>query len=73
MTRRACARSTTYRGASGGDRGAFDGPLSRWRDDVLTVVVEHGMNAGAGEDHDRQLTVFAEELVPLVREALATI
>ncbi|MGW4057739.1 LLM class flavin-dependent oxidoreductase [Amycolatopsis sp. NPDC004747] len=59
----------------GADRGAFHGPLSRWRDDVVTTVVEHGMNGivfWPGDDHERQMSVFAEELVPLVREDLAT-
>ena len=56
-----------------GDRGAFDGPASRWRDDVLTTVSEHGMNGivfWPAEDHERQLSVFAEEVVPLVRAEL---
>ncbi|MCF6421346.1 MULTISPECIES: LLM class flavin-dependent oxidoreductase [Amycolatopsis] len=59
----------------GADRGAFHGPLSRWRDDVVTSITEHGMNGivfWPGDDHERQLEIFAEELVPLVREDLAT-
>ncbi|GAA4707845.1 hypothetical protein GCM10023215_56170 [Pseudonocardia yuanmonensis] len=40
------------------------------------AVVEHGMDGivfWPGEDHDRQLSVLAEELVPIVREELAKI
>ena len=57
-----------------GDTGPFDGPLTRWRDEVLQVVVEHGMNGivfWPAEDYERQVDVFAEELVPLVRQELA--
>jgi alkanesulfonate monooxygenase SsuD/methylene tetrahydromethanopterin reductase-like flavin-dependent oxidoreductase (luciferase family) len=56
-----------------GDRGPFDGSLGRWRDDVLEAVATHGMNGivfWPAEDPERQLRVFAEELVPLVRDAL---
>jgi alkanesulfonate monooxygenase SsuD/methylene tetrahydromethanopterin reductase-like flavin-dependent oxidoreductase (luciferase family) len=58
-----------------GDRGPFDGPAQRWLDEVTTAVLEHGMNAVVfwpTSDHERQLTLFAEELVPELRQQFAT-
>ncbi|WP_433803796.1 LLM class flavin-dependent oxidoreductase [Actinomycetospora sp. CA-084318] len=55
------------------DRGPFDGPPARWRDDIRIALTEHGMNGivfWPCEDHERQLQVFADELVPLVRQDL---
>ncbi|MFJ8114133.1 LLM class flavin-dependent oxidoreductase [Streptomyces sp. NPDC096132] len=55
-------------------RGAFRGPVDQWVDHILEIHREHGMNGFAywpDEDHDRQLSVFAREVAPAAREALA--
>lgn len=56
-----------------GSDGPFAGPVAQWRDDLLTTLLDKGMNAAVfwpAEDHDRQVAVFAEEVLPLVRAEL---
>ncbi|MFE1879306.1 LLM class flavin-dependent oxidoreductase [Streptomyces diastatochromogenes] len=56
-------------------RGDFHGPVGQWVEQITQVHREHGMNGFAywpDEDHERQLGVFAHEVVPAVRQALAT-
>lgn len=55
-------------------RGAFDGPVEQWVDQIAELYREYGMNGFSywpNEDHDRQLSVFAREVVPAAREAVA--
>lgn len=50
----------------------FRGPAQQWADQ-LVALVDQGMNGfvfWAEDDHDRQASAFAEEVVPRVREAL---
>ncbi|MEV4452187.1 LLM class flavin-dependent oxidoreductase [Streptomyces mirabilis] len=57
--------------ASGGD---FHGPVGQWVEQITQVCLEYGMNGFAywpKRDHGRQLSVFAHEVVPAVRKALA--
>lgn len=51
----------------------FAGSAAQWADEITRLVTEHGMNGFAywpDDDHDRQLAVFADEVVPRVREQL---
>lgn len=57
------------------DRSAqpFVGPVDSWVDLLVAATTEHGMNGYVfwpGEDRERQLALFAQEVVPAVREAL---
>lgn len=56
-----------------GDRDSFYGPVQRWVDTLTTLYAEHQMNTFVywpSGDRERQSHVFAEEVVPAVREAL---
>lgn len=49
------------------------GSVDQWVDLIAGLVTDHGMNGFSfwpDEDHDRQLTTFAEEVVPRVRQTL---
>jgi hypothetical protein len=51
----------------------FQGSLDRWVDDMVTLAEEAGMNGFSywpDGDHEAQIAVFAEEVVPAVRAAL---
>jgi alkanesulfonate monooxygenase SsuD/methylene tetrahydromethanopterin reductase-like flavin-dependent oxidoreductase (luciferase family) len=51
----------------------FQGSVAQWVEQIVSVVQDFGMNAVVywpNEDHERQLSVFAAEVVPAVREAL---
>jgi hypothetical protein len=51
----------------------FQGSADRWVDDIVTLVEGDGMNAFAywpDGDHEAQIALFAEEVVPAVRAAL---
>ncbi|MDB1086167.1 LLM class flavin-dependent oxidoreductase [Streptomyces sp. ACA25] len=51
----------------------FKGSVSQWTEQLVPLVRDVGMNAFVywpDEDHERQLAVFADEVVPAVREAL---
>ncbi|GAA1908847.1 LLM class flavin-dependent oxidoreductase [Streptomyces sodiiphilus] len=53
--------------------GPFRGPAGRWTGQLVALVRETGMNGFViwpEDDHDRQIRVFAAEVVPAVREAL---
>ncbi|ADI04634.1 putative oxidoreductase [Streptomyces bingchenggensis BCW-1] len=55
-------------------RGAFHGPVEQWVDQIAELYRDHGMNGFSywpNEDHDRQLSVFAQEVAPAAREAVA--
>jgi alkanesulfonate monooxygenase SsuD/methylene tetrahydromethanopterin reductase-like flavin-dependent oxidoreductase (luciferase family) len=56
------------------DKDPFNGPVARWVDTLSTLHAKSQMNAfvfwPAG-DRERQSRVFAEEVVPAVRESLA--
>lgn len=55
------------------DRDDFNGPVERWVRTLTTLHREHQMNAFVywpSRDRERQSQVFAEEVVPAVREAL---
>lgn len=55
----------------GAGTGAFfDGPPAEWADQLTDLALAHGVSGfilGPGADFDRDLRVFAEEVVPLVR------
>lgn len=54
-------------------RAPFQGSVRQWVDQLVHVVEEFGMNGFVywpGDDHKRQLAIFAEEVVPEVRQAL---
>ncbi|WP_205522174.1 hypothetical protein [Streptomyces sp. S1A1-7] len=52
----------------------FQGNVRQWGDQLVSLVREYGMNGFVywpDADHLRQLTLFALEVVPAVRAALA--
>jgi alkanesulfonate monooxygenase SsuD/methylene tetrahydromethanopterin reductase-like flavin-dependent oxidoreductase (luciferase family) len=54
--------------------GLLDGPVSRWVEELARFSLELGMDTfiyWPSEDHVRQIEVFANEIVPAVREAVA--
>jgi alkanesulfonate monooxygenase SsuD/methylene tetrahydromethanopterin reductase-like flavin-dependent oxidoreductase (luciferase family) len=55
------------------DRGPFQGPVERWVETLASLYTDYQMNAFVywpSGDRERQSRVFAEEVVPAVREAL---
>ena len=57
----------------GGD-GRLDGPVSKWVEELSRFALDFGMDTfihWPQEDHVRQVEVFAGEVVPAVREAVA--
>lgn len=58
-------------GAAG--EGPLDGPASKWIETLTGFALEHGMDTfiyWPSQDHERQVEVFANEVVPAVREAV---
>jgi alkanesulfonate monooxygenase SsuD/methylene tetrahydromethanopterin reductase-like flavin-dependent oxidoreductase (luciferase family) len=58
------------------DRDAFHGPVTRWVDTLTRLHTDYEMNAFVfwpTGDRERQSQLFAEQVVPAVREALAPI
>ncbi len=58
----------------GAARGFLDGPAEQWIDELTRLVVDGGMDTfvfGAASDPVRQSRVFAAEIAPAVREAVA--
>lgn len=56
-----------------GVESEFVGPAAMWVDRLVALVKESGMNGFVmwpREDHERQLTLFATQVVPAVRAAL---
>jgi alkanesulfonate monooxygenase SsuD/methylene tetrahydromethanopterin reductase-like flavin-dependent oxidoreductase (luciferase family) len=56
------------------DRGPFHGPAQRWVETLTSLYTEYQMNTFVfwpSGDRERQSRVFADEVVPAVREALA--
>jgi alkanesulfonate monooxygenase SsuD/methylene tetrahydromethanopterin reductase-like flavin-dependent oxidoreductase (luciferase family) len=56
------------------DKDLFNGPVARWVDTLTTLHAKNQMNAFVfwpSGDRERQARVFAEEVVPAVRESLA--
>ncbi len=54
--------------------GLLDGPASKWVEELTRFVLELGMDTfiyWPSEDHVRQVELFAGEVVPAVREAVA--
>ena len=57
---------------AGGER-SLDGPVSKWVETLTGFALEHGMDTfiyWPSQDHERQVEVFANEVVPAVREAV---
>ena len=57
----------------GGD-GPLDGPISRWVEELTRFALELGMDTfiyWPQDDHVRQVEVFAQEVAPAVRQAVA--
>ena len=55
------------------DEGPLDGPASRWVETLTGFALEHGMDTfiyWPSGDHERQVEVFAGEVVPAVKEAV---
>jgi len=53
----------------------FHGPKERWVDTLTTLYSDFGMNTFVfwpSGDRERQSRIFAEEVVPAVREALVS-
>jgi len=60
--------------ATTGGEGFLDGPPRQWIEQLTELVLAHGMSAFLlmpGDDHERDLRRFAEEVAPGVREAVA--
>jgi hypothetical protein len=56
-------------------QGDFHGPTGQWVEQITALVRDRGMNGFVywpNQDYERQLAVFAREVVPAVRQALAT-
>jgi alkanesulfonate monooxygenase SsuD/methylene tetrahydromethanopterin reductase-like flavin-dependent oxidoreductase (luciferase family) len=56
------------------DRDAFNGPVERWAQTLATLHTESQMNAFVfwpTGDRERQSRLFAEQVVPAVRESLS--
>jgi len=56
------------------DRGPFEGPADRWIETLTSLYTDSQMNTFVfwpSGDRERQSRLFAEEVVPSVREALA--
>jgi hypothetical protein len=56
------------------DRDAYHGPVERWVDTLITLHTDFQMNTFVywpSGDRERQSHIFAEEVVPAVRKALA--
>ena len=56
-------------------REPFAGSVGQWTEQLISVVIDYGMNGFAYwpvDDHDTQIARFAQEVVPAVREALVT-
>ena len=57
--------------------GILDGPPSKWVEELARFALEYGMDTfvywpeAGPEDHERQVELFAGEVVPAVREAVA--
>ncbi|MFJ2821889.1 LLM class flavin-dependent oxidoreductase [Streptomyces toxytricini] len=52
-------------------RGPFHGPAEQWRAQIHELVEGHGMNGFVywpEQDHERQLALFAREVVPALRQ-----
>ncbi|NJP28029.1 LLM class flavin-dependent oxidoreductase [Microbispora sp. SCL1-1] len=59
-----------FSGAAGG--GFLDGPPTVWAEQLAELALGHGMSVFVlAVDDDRDLKVFAEEVAPAVREAVA--
>ncbi|MFI1369954.1 LLM class flavin-dependent oxidoreductase [Streptomyces griseochromogenes] len=55
-------------------RGDFHGPADQWVEQITMLVRDHGMNGFVywpDQDQERQLSLFAEQVVPAARLALA--
>jgi alkanesulfonate monooxygenase SsuD/methylene tetrahydromethanopterin reductase-like flavin-dependent oxidoreductase (luciferase family) len=55
------------------DEGPLEGPPSRWVETLTEFALEHGMDTfifWPSTDHERQVEVFANEVVPAVKEAV---
>ncbi len=58
----------------GASRGLLQGPMSQWVEELTRFVVELGFDTflfWPREDHARQVELFAREVAPRVREAVA--
>ncbi|MGA5042249.1 LLM class flavin-dependent oxidoreductase [Streptomyces capoamus] len=56
-------------------KGPFHGPAQQWVDQITDLVHDHGMNGFVywpDQDQQRQLSVFAQEVAPAARRALAS-
>src|SRR5829696_5039592 len=56
-----------------GGEGPLDGPASKWIETLTGFALEHGMDTfiyWPSQDHERQVGLFAAEVVPGVREAV---
>ena len=53
--------------------GPLDGPSSKWIETLSGFALEQGMDTfifWPSEDHERQTEIFANEVVPAVRETV---
>jgi hypothetical protein len=55
------------------NRDPFQGSVRQWVDQLVTIVREHGMNGFTywpNDDREKQLAIFAAEVVPAARASL---
>jgi alkanesulfonate monooxygenase SsuD/methylene tetrahydromethanopterin reductase-like flavin-dependent oxidoreductase (luciferase family) len=55
--------------------GLLEGPVSKWVEELTRFALELGMDTfiyWPSEGHERQIELFANEVVPAVREAVRT-
>jgi alkanesulfonate monooxygenase SsuD/methylene tetrahydromethanopterin reductase-like flavin-dependent oxidoreductase (luciferase family) len=57
-----------------GSEGFLQGTVEQWTDELTTLAVEHGIDSfvfGPADDPIRQVQIFAAEVAPAVRDAVA--
>ena len=60
-------------GSIGTSKEFLNGPVKQWVDELTALVVDHGLDTfifGPAEDPVRQVAIFADEVVPAVRESV---
>ena len=68
-------RAYNVSGIIGTGDGTLDGPPPKWVETLTGFALEHGMDTfiyWPSEDHERQVEVFAGEVVPAVKEAVGS-
>ena len=69
------ALNVSGRIGAGGD-GLLEGPVSQWLEQLTSFALEYGMDTfiyWPSEERERQVELFAGEVVPAVREAVGAV